>query len=214
MAAEWVMLTRRITIGGIAGTALVLVLTLVARLPSPPDDPVGSLRPRVWASTISVDDLLHHTSGIPDYVTLLAERGVALDQVTTQDDAIEAVAAAQPNFPRGERWQYSNSNFILLAEIVQRVSGVDFAEFLADRVFAPLRLDAVLEPTKAVPDKAVGYLRIGEHWVPQVAKWEQYGDGSIQTTPRARAVGSGVLEVPTPRQEDRRAAPPRPRGRG
>jgi len=87
------------------------------------------------------------------------------------------------DFPPGERWAYSNSNYFLLGQIVLQVTGDDLGAFLDREVFGPLGLDAVMEPTAAIPSKATSYARDGDRWVVADSPWEQLGDGGIQTTP-------------------------------
>lgn len=105
-----------------------------------------------WADEVTVGDLLHMQSGIPDYVALLPD-----DVETDNEDVLAALAEVDLEEP-----DYSNSNYVLLAEIVEAVDGRPLPRFLADEVFGPLDLDAEVDPRGT-------YL--------------QYGDGAIRTTP-------------------------------
>jgi CubicO group peptidase (beta-lactamase class C family) len=135
-----------------------------------------------WAASVTVAQLMHHTSGIPDYIGLLHAE---YSERTTQDDALKALAAV-PNleFEPGTKYEYSNSNYLLLAEIVRQVSGKPLPEFLSAEIFQPLGLAMVMTPDPNVPNKALSYRKgdSGKYSVADSA-WEQIGDGGIQTTP-------------------------------
>lgn len=127
------------------------------------------------ASEISLNDLMHHTSNIADYTDLL---DAEFSESTTQQDALDAIAAL-PRLRGGDGFSYSNSNYVLLAEVVEAASGMPLAEFLDERIFAVLELDMRLEPAYDGPTVAQSY----EDGVPLDWGWLQVGDGSIYTTP-------------------------------
>lgn len=142
------------------------------------------LSPARWANLPTLRQLIHHESGIPDYINLLAEQGVPLTGSSTDADALDALAGvADLDFEPGSQWEYSNSNYFLLAEVVETVTGSDLGSFLAAEVFVPLGLDMVMDPTASIAAKATSYERVGEEWIVADSKWEQLGDGGIQTTP-------------------------------
>src|SRR5215213_4328119 len=88
--------------------AAVLLLEQDGRLSldDPLDDWVPGLPP--WARQVTLDDLVHHTSGIPDYTSLLANAGAAATDATTQADAIAAIAGVEIlDPPAGTRFAYS-----------------------------------------------------------------------------------------------------------
>lgn len=98
------------------------------------DDPISQYVPELpdWAQTVTVEQLMHQTSGIPDYVALLAARGYQVSDRTIEAEARQALAAApELQFKPGTRFDYSNSNYLLLGEIVHRASGQPLPEFLS-----------------------------------------------------------------------------------
>src|SRR4051794_11609636 len=105
-----------------------------------------------WSQEVTLTELMHHTSGIPDYTHLLLNAGAELTDRTTQQDAVDAIAEADLDFPPGSRFAYSNSNYVLLAEVVQRAARTSLPEFLTARIFTPARLSMVLDPFGASPD--------------------------------------------------------------
>lgn len=105
------------------------------------DDDIRRHLPEVPAlgATVTVRHLLHHTSGLRAYEDLLSLTGWNRDHPLSREQVLATVLAHRTlGFPPGERFQYANTNYVLLAEIVERVSGRSFAEFMAQEVFAPL----------------------------------------------------------------------------
>ena len=137
-----------------------------------------------WSRQTTLDHLMHHTSGIPDYQRLLEDQGFELTERTTQRQAVEALARVRDlDFSPGSDWTYSNSNYVLLAEVVRRVSGQPLGQYLRTEIFEPLNLDMVVEPDALVPGKAVSYQGGSGHYEVVDNQWEQVGNGAIQTTP-------------------------------
>lgn len=92
-----------------------------------------------FARPITIDHLLHHSSGLRDQVSLLWLQGRRGEDTVTQEDALRVIFDQRElNFTPGQAFGYSNSNYTLLALIVERVSGKRFADFLAERIFVPL----------------------------------------------------------------------------
>ena len=100
------------------------------------DDPVSKYTPE-FAGTlnrITLRHLLNHTSGIPD----VGDLGIDHPRLTN-DEVLRRLS--KPDFlvsKPGEKYRYSNSNYVLLAVVVERVSGQHFADFLAEKIFKPL----------------------------------------------------------------------------
>ncbi len=108
------------------------------------DDPVSRWYPDLTrAHDITLRMLLSHTSGYSDY----APQDYTIPAWTTPTDPERLVRewAGKPlDFEPGTRWQYSNTNFVLAALIVQKASGMPFWQFLSTRVLHPLALTNVL----------------------------------------------------------------------
>jgi CubicO group peptidase (beta-lactamase class C family) len=137
-----------------------------------------------WAATVTLAQLMHQTSGIPDYVELLESDGKNYSDRTTEDQALQALAAVPKlEFQPGDHFEYSNSNYLLLGEIVHRVSGEPLPQFLKAAIFGPLGLNMVVDPTGPIPNKAVPYENGNDGYRATNPAWEQVGDGGIQTTP-------------------------------
>lgn len=131
-----------------------------------------------WGATVTLDQLIHHTSRIPDYWVELGKVGIGFSDAADQKTTLQAIRR-ETRLEPGSGFLYSNSNYVLLAEVVGRVSGQPLPEFLADRIFAPLDLDMVLAPTLHAPDIALSY---DDNLQRQEAGWTSYGHTGIITT--------------------------------
>jgi CubicO group peptidase (beta-lactamase class C family) len=136
---------------------------------------------------VTIRHLMLHTSGLRDYLTLWRLAGMKLENWTTQEDAVRLVARQRRgNFPAGAEWLYSNTGYLLLSEIVARVSGQSLREFAGARIFAPLGMTHTFfldDHTKVVPGRATGYSpREDGGFSVDMSNFEQTGDGAVQTT--------------------------------
>ena len=113
--------------------------------------------PTDW-QPITLFHLLTHSSGIPDY-TNLADFVATWTLPTTPQELISRFITLPLDFPPGTRFRYSNSGFVLLGYIIERVSGESYATFLQQHIFTPLNLhntgyDSTNPP---LPQHATGY---------------------------------------------------------
>src|SRR5688572_18275490 len=143
--------------------------------------------PRYPAGAITIRHLLHHTSGLRDYIDVLSWSGITDEAVTTDADALLAISKQRgTNFAPGSEFLYSNSGYFLLSVIVRRVSGQTLRYFAASRIFAPLdmaRTQFVDRHEMIVPGKAGSYADgPAGGFVLALANWEQTGDGAVNTT--------------------------------
>jgi CubicO group peptidase (beta-lactamase class C family) len=117
------------------------VALLAARGQLSLDDDVRTHIPELpdFGRRITLRQLVHHTSGIRDQWELLATAGWRLDDVITKDHVLQlAVRQRELNFEPGAEHLYSNMGYTLLAEVVERVGGQPFPEWMRVNVFAPL----------------------------------------------------------------------------
>ena len=91
---------------------------------------------------ITVRQLLQHTSGMPDHMGL-ADAHWDARHLLTMADLIGLLRRhrSRPDFPPGERFEYSNTGYALLGEIIERVSGRSYADFMAAEIFRPLGMN-------------------------------------------------------------------------
>jgi CubicO group peptidase (beta-lactamase class C family) len=105
------------------------------------DDDVHKYLPELpdYGTAITIDELLHHTSGLRDQWNLLAMAGWRMDDVITEDDVFDIVRRQKSlNFKPGQEHLYCNTGYTLLGLIVKRVSGQSLQAFAQERMFAPL----------------------------------------------------------------------------
>src|SRR5256885_4555346 len=94
-----------------------------------------------YGQKVTILQLLNHTSGLRDYLTLFELAGIHIDSVTTDADALALITRQKAlNFAPGTDWLYSNTGYFLLSTIVQRVSGKSLRDFAAENIFAPLEM--------------------------------------------------------------------------
>lgn len=131
-----------------------------------------------WGAGVTLDQLIHHTSRIPDYWVQLDDIGIGFSDPADQKATLDAIRRI-PRLEPGSGFLYSNSNYVLLAEVVAKVSGEKLPDFLKERIFDPLGLKMVVAPTLIADDVAISY---GDDLAPQIAGWTSYGHSGIITT--------------------------------
>jgi len=101
-----------------------------------------------YGKSVTVRNLLNHTSGLPDYEDLMdsaekAKGPLWSPEKQIQDDEVLELLKKEKNgkFPPGSSWSYSNSGYVVLGIIAARASGVPYGEFLRQRIFAPLEMN-------------------------------------------------------------------------
>jgi CubicO group peptidase (beta-lactamase class C family) len=154
------------------------------------DDDVRKHLPEMhdFGHTITLHHLIHHTSGLrctfPELLALAEWRDT--DATSTEDVHWLLRAQRELNFRPGDEFMYSNSNYILLALICERVSGQPFAAFCQERIFGPLGMtrscvnDSI---TKIIPGRALGYYDDGQgNWLNAPLTDSVVGPTNVYTT--------------------------------
>jgi CubicO group peptidase (beta-lactamase class C family) len=142
--------------------AAVLLLVVDGKIQL--DDRVRTYIPELpdYGMPLTVRHMLTHTSGLRDWGSLAGIAGWPRgDRVHTHDHVVDILSRQKAlNFTPGTRWSYSNSGYNLSAVLVDRVSGMSFAEFSRTRLFEPLGLTSTTwrdDYTRIVPKRAVAY---------------------------------------------------------
>ena len=123
-----------------------------------------------YGSRITIRHLLNHTSGLKPYEEIYAKEmaPVPSDGIRQlQDSDVLRILEQQTSgsFAPGERWEYSNSGYAVLAMIVEQVSGRSFADFLREAIFDPLGMNhtvAYVQGKNQVPNRAFGYRKVSD----------------------------------------------------
>ena len=137
--------------------------------------------PEAWRP-ITLRHLLTHTSGIPNY-TDLPDFPALIGTPATLDQLIARFRSLPLEFTPGARWSYSNSGYILLGAVIERVSGQSYSAFLQEDIFALLGMrdtsyDANSPPS---PQHATGYL--SAHHQPVYLDMSEFGPaGALAST--------------------------------
>ncbi|MHC4991339.1 MAG: serine hydrolase domain-containing protein, partial [Planctomycetota bacterium] len=138
-----------------------------------------------YGATIRISHLLHHTSGLRDHLVLAQWAGVRpVGDALTRDEAIALICRQRRlNFEPGDRFQYCNAGYMLLALVVERVSGRSFAEFAQERIFAAMGMDRSLvqdEPMSLIEGRAWGYRRLADgSFAHGTDRWYKVGPGGL-----------------------------------
>lgn len=116
-------------------------------------------------ATMTVGDLLRHTSGLPDHVHLetfqseMAARMAGCSAAFKPEEAIAFVLDTDPLFPAGEAWAYSDTGYLLLGLVIEQAGGAAYYDLVAARFLAPLGLTATTpSDTPILPGLAAGYV--------------------------------------------------------
>ena len=140
---------------------------------------------RAVGHEITIDELLHHTGGLQDYFDVFDKHGKG---AITSHHVME-VLAKQPTlrFTPGEKYEYSNSGYMVLAQIVEKASGKRYPEFLKEKIFEPLKMDDTLvydETHPHIKHSALCYKHSNDGFKKiEHDDWDcVYGDGSIHST--------------------------------
>lgn len=153
------------------------------------DDDIRKFLPYLpeYDPKITVRHLVHHTSGIPDVFGEIRKRKIKFRYPFGNQDALPVIAtAAEPHFPPGEKFRYSNSNYVLLAEIVHKVSGRTLREFTGEHIFGPLgmvntRVDDNLERLDE-PNMVTSYRKRNDKFQHTPRNDYMSGDGNVVTS--------------------------------
>lgn len=121
--------------------------TLATYLPSAPH-----------ANEVTITQLLSHTSGIPEYLQEATAYAEGAKRHTPQD-IIASIAKHPLDFTPGTKWAYSNTNYILLGMVIEKVSGVPYEQYMRQHVFdaAGVPEAATIATESALKDRALGY---------------------------------------------------------
>ncbi|MEP6495168.1 MAG: serine hydrolase domain-containing protein [bacterium] len=155
------------------------------------DDDVRKYLPELpdYGKKVTIDNLVHHTSGLRDFWALAEAAGMRLDDGYTVSDVL-ALAARQHhlNFDPGAEYNYSNTGYVALGEIVRRVSGKSLRAFAGERIFTPLGMTISHyhdDHNQPVRGRAFAYSPVpgpGGGWRINIWNNDIVGQGGLMTT--------------------------------
>ena len=140
------------------------------------DDPVAVFLPELsrFGNDLSIRHLLTHTGGLPDYYDVMVQVS-GVERPLTKHALAVFSSWGEPLFAPGERYEYSNPGYELLALIAERAYGRSFPELVEARIFAPLgmtRSIVVDERGPRIEKRALGYRKDGDGF-------EEYDDDPL-----------------------------------
>ena len=149
-----------------------------------PDQPVGLWLPGMAPAlgSIALHHLVHHTSGIRDVYPLAALAGVPDEHLGCTDRMLALISRQRTlEFSPGTRHSYSNSNYILLAAIIEAATGVPLSQAARHRIFMPLGMTRTAFGDRS---ECPGYLRSTDGWTRRAVAPSVPGPAGLTSTAR------------------------------
>lgn len=152
------------------------------------DEDVRTYVPEVpdFGHTITIRHLLHHTSGIRDWVRPFVMAGYDASDAIPLEEVMQFLAQQESlNFTPGERYMYSNTGYVLLAQVVARATGVSFPDWMQAHVFEPIgmtRTRVRKSPYDVVKGIATSYYPSGDEYLNVRNGLAAYGSCCVLTS--------------------------------
>ncbi len=127
------------------------------------DDNIGKYIPELaFYGNVTVRNLLNHTGGLPDYMGLM-DSLFDHSKIATNKDIIVLFAKHHPavEFAPGTKYEYSNTGYALLASIIEKVSGISYAQYLATNIFKPLGMTNSFVYTRRLAPRKINSYAFG-----------------------------------------------------
>jgi CubicO group peptidase (beta-lactamase class C family) len=126
--------------------------------------------PQAWRG-ITIRHLLTHTSGIQNHVAVphwldVFRTNLAFETAPSRDELLKMFFKLPLEFQPGETWAYDNTGYYLLGIIIEKASGKSYWQFLDERIFKPLGMNATrsTDPEPIVRNRASGYEWKNDHF--------------------------------------------------
>lgn len=150
------------------------------------DDPLENFFPNFPYQGVTVRMLLDHRSGLPNYLYYFEQYKWKRNQPATNQDVLNTLYQWHPPLSclTGKHFSYCNTNYVLLALIIEKVSGLPYPQFMKDNFFTPLGMTHTFVKTQADSANVVySYKANGGLWTPDFSDGP-YGDKNIYSTCR------------------------------
>jgi len=147
------------------------------------DDPLSKYiehTPEVWKD-IKIRNMLGHTSGLKDYALV---PGIGLADKWTTEQWFAKMNTLSLDFPTGSAWAYSNSNYLLLGLIAEKIAGKPIDDLIRERIFKPLEMNhsVVSDGDPIIPNRVKGYWDNDGAVINGIRIGHGYGDGGRLNT--------------------------------
>jgi CubicO group peptidase (beta-lactamase class C family) len=164
----------------------IAILKLVQQKKLSLDDSLTHFFPGFPYPGITIRMLLNHRSGLPNYIYFMDNADWDKSNYVTNQDVLNYLYNSQPrrSFPPDTHFSYSNTNFVMLALIIEKISGIPFPEYMQQNIFDPLQMThthifRLADSLTATPSFDAG----GGLWKNDFLE-ATYGDKNVYTTPR------------------------------
>ena len=141
-----------------------------------------------FSQPLTLKQLMNHLSGLREYYDLFYLGGRSMEDHLAQREARELIARQDKlNFEPGTEFLYTNANYMFLATIIERVSGMSYGAFLKESIFDPLGMDTSFirdDPRMIVPNKVSSYHDDGHAYTNAILTFGLYGATGLHTTCR------------------------------
>ncbi len=154
---------------------------------------------------IRLRQLANHTHGLPNLYEIAQMKGIGpADQMSHKEVVAMLLHIKQVNYRPGEKFEYNNTGFVLLAEIIERICGKPFQDVLNDKIFIPLQMTnslAVSTPSLIIKNKAHSYRLNGGKYENFAFNLMANGSSGISTT--INDLSKWVINMQSPSLKDR-----------
>lgn len=152
------------------------------------DDSIIKFVPSIgaYAAPVTLRHLIHHTGGLVDFMEIAEEMNIKFTDKLTPEESLEHLNTHQmERFPVGTKFEYSNTGYFLLSQVIEKVSGKCLREFMKERIFNPLNMKdtTIVDRFPTSISIARGYLK-NKQGIYEIyeSPWEHTGDGGAHTT--------------------------------
>lgn len=140
--------------------------------------------PEAWKK-VTIRHLIHHTSGLPDYLAPTVD----IKKDTTVEELVLSLRGLKMDAEPGKEFAYSNSGYMALGYIIEKVSKRSLTDFVAREIFRPAGMKTATgaHPDTKIANRAVGYSRAFGKWVPEIRVspgFSALGDGFVMASAR------------------------------
>ncbi len=136
---------------------------------------------------VTVKDLLSHRSGLPNYLYVMEDKEKwPAQKMVTNNDVLNFLIQYKPDlsYRTGSRFSYCNTNYVLLALIIEKVTGTPYPQYLSETIFKPLGMEHTFVYTPMDSGRVMmSYKPSGQLWDQDIFD-HTYGDKNIYSTPR------------------------------
>ncbi|AQY42650.1 serine hydrolase [Bacillus thuringiensis] len=139
-----------------------------------------------YAEPVTLRHLIHHTGGLVDYMALAEAANIKFTDTLTVEESLKHLNGHQiARFPVGTKFEYSNTGYFLLSQVIEKVSGKSLRQFTKERIFDPLHMNdttivdhypKTISITSGYSKNEQGIFKIYE------SPWEHTGDGAVHAT--------------------------------